>query len=138
MGKAEIKTKETEASVADFINGVADEQKRKDCFVIVDLIEKVTGDKAKMWGTAIIGFGNVPYVSPKTGREVDWFKLGFSPRKANITLYLIGLEPEFRSASLEKLGKYKTEGRCIYIKKLADVDMSILEDMITTSAKAKE
>ena len=138
MAKAQIKTQETEASVADFINAIADKQKRKDSFIIVDLMEKATGDKAKMWGGAIIGFGNVPYVSPKTDREVDWFKLGFSPRKAAFSLYLMGMTPEYRSASLEKLGKYKTEGGCIYIKKLADVDMSILEDMITTSAKAKE
>ena len=139
MGKlAEIKTKETEASVADFINAVADEQKRKDSFVILDLMEKATGYKPKMWGASLIGYGNLRYVSPNTQREVEWFKLGFSPRKAALTLYLMGLTPEYRAASLEKLGKYKTDGGCIYVKKLTDIDMTVLEDMITTSAKAKE
>ena len=139
MGKlAQIKTQETEASVTDFINAIADEQKRKDSFVIIDLMEKATGDKAKMWGGAIIGFGNLLYVSPKTDREVDWFKLGFSPRKAAFSLYLMGMTPEYRAASLEKIGKYKTDGGCIYVKKLADIDMTVLEDMITTSAKAKK
>lgn len=139
MGKlAEIKTKETEASVADFINAVADEQKRQDSFVILDLMEKATGDKPKMWGASLIGYGNLRYVSPNTKREVDWFKIGFSPRKAALTLYLMNLEPEYRAASLEKLGKHKTDGGCIYIKKLADVDVKVLEEMITASAKAKE
>lgn len=138
MAKAVIKTKETADNVADFINTVADEQKRKDSIVIVDLMEKATGNKAKMWGDTIIGLGNIPYVSPKTGREVDWFKLGFSPRKAALTLYLMGLSAEFRATSLEKLGKHKTDGGCIYIKKLTDVDMKVLEAMITESAKAKK
>ena len=139
MGKlAEIKTKETAASVTDFINAVADEQKRKDSFVVLDLMEKATGDSAKMWGTSLIGFGNLRYKSPNTEREVDWFKLGFSPRKAALTLYLMGLEAEYRTKSLEKLGKHKTDGGCIYIKKLADVDLIVLEEMITTSAKAKQ
>lgn len=139
MGKlAQIKTKETESSVADFINAVADEQKRNDSFVILDLMEKATGDKPKMWGTSLIGYGNLRYISPNTQREVDWFKIGFSPRKAALTLYLMNLEPEYRAASLEKLGKYKTDGGCIYIKKLADVDMDVLSEMITKSAKAKQ
>ena len=139
MGKlAHIKTKETETSVVDFINSVADEQKRKDSFVIVDLMEKATGDKAKIWGTSLIGFGNIRYVSPKTQREVDWFKIGFSPRKANITLYLLGLEASTRSASLQKLGKHKTDGGCIYVKKLEDIDMTVLKEMINTALNAKE
>ena len=84
MGKlAEIKTKETQESVTDFINKIDDEQKRKDCFQIITMMEKATGDKAKLWGTSIIGFGNLIYASPKTQREVEWFKLGFSPRKTN-------------------------------------------------------
>jgi len=138
MGKlAQIKTKETDNNIADFINAITDEQKRKDSFAIVDLMEKATGDKAKMWGTAIIGFGNKRYVSPKTNREVDWFKMGFSPRKVAISLYLLGLESEYRITALEKLGKYKTDGGCIYVKKLDDVDVKVLEEMIVHSAKAK-
>ncbi len=136
MGKlAEIKTKETQESVTDFINKIDDEQKRKDCFQIIAMMEKATGDKAKLWGTSIIGFGNLIYASPKTQREVEWFKLGFSPRKTNITLYLVGLDSDTRNNSLEKLGKYKTQGGCIYIKKLADVDLNVLENMIVSSAK---
>ena len=138
MGKlAQIKTKETDASVANFINGVADEQKRKDSFIIVDLMEKATGENAKMWGASLIGFGNLRYVSPKTQREVDWFKIGFSPRKANITLYLLGLDATTRATSLEKIGKYKTEGGCIYVKKLEDIDITVLEAMITAAVQEK-
>ena len=82
MGKlAEIKTKETESSVEDFINAVADEQKRKDSFAILSMMQKATKEAPKMWGSSIIGFGNLRYKSPKTGREVDWFKIGFSPRR---------------------------------------------------------
>ncbi|MGC4039437.1 MAG: DUF1801 domain-containing protein [Flavobacterium sp.] len=139
MGKlAQIKTKETEASVTDFINAVADEQKRNDSFAILNLMEKATGEQPKMWGASLIGFGNLRYVSPNTQREVDWFKIGFSPRKAALTFYLMNLEPGYRAASLEKLGKHKTDGGCIYVKKLADVDMEVLEEMIMKSAKAKE
>jgi len=85
MGKlAAIKTKQTSASVADFINSIADEQKRKDSQVILKLMEKAMKEKPKMWSSSMIGFGNVRYKSPATGREVDWFKIGFSPRKANL------------------------------------------------------
>src|SRR5215207_3250488 len=89
MGKlADIKTKPTSVSVNDFINGIADEQKRKDSQVILKLMEKATKLKPKMWGASMIGFGDLRYKSPATGREVDWFKMGFSPRKANLSLHL--------------------------------------------------
>ncbi|HZG00460.1 MAG TPA: hypothetical protein VEY71_05625, partial [Chitinophagales bacterium] len=88
---AEIKTKETTASVEDFINAVDDEQKRDDSFAILEMMKKATGEKPKMWGSAIIGFGNVRYKSPNTDREVDWFRIGFSPRKANLTVYLMNV-----------------------------------------------
>ena len=134
MGKpAVIKTKETSASVADFINSVPDEQKRKDSFVILQLMEKATKEKPKMWGSSIIGFGNVRYKSPSSGREVDWFKLGFSPRKANLTVYLIDLRPY--AEALTKLGKHKTGGGCVYINKLSDIDLKVLEKMIIVAAK---
>lgn len=84
---AEIKTKATTASVEDFINSVQDEQKRKDSFEILKMMQKATGQKPKMWGAAIIGFGDHLYRSPATGREVDWFTIGFSPRKANLSVY---------------------------------------------------
>lgn len=134
MGKlAEIKTKQNSASVEDFINSIADEQKRKDSFAILKLMEKAMKEKPKMWGSSMIGYGNVRYKSPATGREVDWFKIGFSPRKANLSLHLIDLQRH--ADALKKLGKHKTGSGCLYINKLEDVDMKILEKMIDTAAK---
>ncbi|HYF29489.1 MAG TPA: DUF1801 domain-containing protein [Chitinophagaceae bacterium] len=132
----EIKTKETESSVQEFINNIPDEQKRKDCLVLVGLMEKATKETAKMWGSSIVGFGNVRYKSPATGREVDWFKIGFSPRKANLSLYFVG-DLQAHAASLKKLGKHKVGGGCLYINKLEDVDLKILDEMINTTAKKK-
>jgi hypothetical protein len=132
--KAVIKTVETNSSVEQFINTVADEQKRKDSFVLAEMMKKATGAQPKMWGSAIIGFGNKLYVSPNTGRAVDWFIVGFSPRKANLTLYLtVGIN--HFPAELKKLGKHKTSGGCLYINKLSDVDTKVLEGMITAAAK---
>jgi hypothetical protein len=129
---AEIKTKPTSESVEDFINSIPDEQKRKDSFVILEMMKKATGEEPKMWGASIIGFGNVRYKSPKTGREVDWLRIGFSPRKANLSLYLIMNIKEY-ATTLEKLGKHKTGVGCLYINKLADIDMKVLEEMIAAS-----
>jgi len=131
---AEIKTKPTSASVEDFINSVQDEQKRKDSFVILEMMKKAIGEEPKMWGNSIIGFGNVRLKSPATGREVDWFRIGFSPRKANISLYITG-DVRLHAAALEKLGKHKTGVGCIYINKLADIDMKVLKGMIEASVK---
>ena len=137
MGKlAQIKTKETKASVEDFINSVKDEVKRNDSFVILKLMQKATKEKPKMWGSSIIGFGNLRYKSPATGREVDWFKIGFSPRKANISLY-ISMNIKMHSAELKKLGKHKTGVGCLYINKLEDVDVKVLEKMIYSAANSK-
>jgi len=134
MGKlAEIKTKENSASVDDFINSIPDEQKRMDCQVILKMMEKSTKDKPKMWGSSMIGFGNVRYKSPATGREVDWFKIGFSPRKANLSLHLINIQQH--EDALTKLGKHKTSLGCLYINKLEDVDIKVLEKMIEVAAK---
>jgi hypothetical protein len=132
---AQIKTKETEASVEDFINTVADEQKRRDCFVLLKLMQKATKAKPKMWGASLVGFGNKRYKSPASGREVDWFIIGFSPRKANLSLYLTVSMHSHDESVLKKLGKYKTGGGCLYINKLADVDLKVLEGMINTAAK---
>ena len=134
MGKlAEIKTKQTSSSVAGFIDSLADEQKRKDSQVILKLMEKAMKEKPKMWGSSMIGFGKVRYKSPATGREVDWFKIGFSPRKANLSLHLIDLKRH--ADALTKLGKHKTGMGCLYINKLEDVDIKVLEKMITAAAK---
>lgn len=132
--KAVIKTTESSASVEKFLNTVEDAQKRADSFEIVKMMEKASGAKAKMWGSAIIGFGNKVYTSPATGRQVDWFYCGFSPRKANLTLYLtvgLGVFP----AELKKLGKHKTGGGCLYINKLSDVDTKVLQTMIENAVK---
>ena len=134
MGKpAEIKTKQNAASVEDFINNITNEQKRKDCQVILKLMEKATNEEPKMWGSSMIGFGKLRYKSPASGREVDWFKIGFSPRKANISLNLIDLGKH--ADALKKLGKHKTGVGCLYINKLEDVDVKILEKIIEAAAK---
>jgi hypothetical protein len=133
---AEIKTKETTASVEDFINTVADEGKRKDSFHLLKLMEKATKEKSKMWGASLIGFGNKRFKSPNTGREVDWFVIGFSPRKANLSLYL-SLDIKQHAETLTKLGKHKTGVGCLYINKLEDIDMKVLEEMINMAAKKK-
>jgi Domain of unknown function (DU1801) len=134
MGKlAEIKTKPTAVSVLDFINGIAEEQKRKDSLVVLKLMEKAMKVKPKMWGSTMIGFGDVRYKSPATGREVDWFKIGFSPRKANLSLHLIDLQRH--AEAFKKLGKFKTGSGCLYINKLEDVDIKVLEKIINASVK---
>ena len=134
MGKlAEIKTKQTAESVDSFIENIPNEQKRKDSQVILKMMEKAMKEKPKMWGSSMIGFGNVRYKSPATGREVDWFKIGFSPRKANISLHLIDLKQH--EDALTKLGKHKTGVGCLYINKLEDVDTKVLEKMIVAAAK---
>lgn len=134
MGKlVEIKTKETKASVKDFINSVAGDQKIKDSFAILKMMEKATKEKPKMWGSSIIGFGNLVYESPSTGRQVEWFKIGFSPRKANITIYLMDMKKH--AEALKKLGKHKLGGGCLYINKLEDIDIKVLEKMIAVAAK---
>jgi hypothetical protein len=134
MGKlAEIKTKQTAASVTSFIDSLSDEQKRKDSHVILKLMEKAMKEKPKMWGSSMIGFGNVRYKSPASGREVDWFKIGFSPRKNNFSLHLIDLQRH--ADALKKLGKHKTGVGCLYINKLEDIDIKVLEKMITASVK---
>jgi hypothetical protein len=132
----EIKTKPTDASVEDFLNNITDDQKRKDSFVLLDMMKKATGEKPVLWSSSIIGFGIKRYKSPATGREVDWLKLGFSPRKSNLSLYLTtGIKEH--AAALEKLGKHKTGVGCLYINKLSDIDIKVLKKMIEVSAKNK-
>ena len=129
---AELKTKLNNASVDKFLKGVKDEQTRADCYQIIEMMNKATKAEPKMWGTSIIGFGNI-HLKYESGRELDWFPIGFSPRKQNTTLYLMGgLE---QKELLDKLGKYSTGKGCLYIKKLADVDIKVLNKLVTTSAK---
>lgn len=137
MGKlVEIKTKPTSLSVKDFIDSITDEQKRKDSLIILKLMERATKEKPKMWGSSMIGFGDVRYKSPATGREVDWFKIGFSPRKANISLHLV-LDLKRHADALSKIGKHKTGVGCLYINKLEDIDIKVLEKLITAAAQKK-
>jgi hypothetical protein len=137
MGKlAVIKTKQTSVSVEDFINSVKDEGQRKDSFAILKMMQKATKEKPKMWGSSMIGFGNKIYKSPATGREVEWFKIGFSPRKANISLHLV-LDIKKHTAELKKLGKHKTGVGCLYINRLDDVEVKVLEKLIIIAAKIK-
>jgi len=137
MGKlAEIKTKQTSSSVTDFIDSIPDEQKRKDSQVILNMMQKATKEDPKMWSSSMIGFGNIRYKSPNTGREVDWFKMGFAPRKANLSLHL-GLDVKRHADDLNQLGKYKTGVGCLYINKLEDINLKVLEKIITTAAQSK-
>ncbi|HLO90113.1 MAG TPA: DUF1801 domain-containing protein [Lentimicrobium sp.] len=129
----EIKTKPTALSVEDFINQFQEESKKKDCFVLLEMMKKATGEKPVLWSNSIIGFGNKRYKSPSTGREVDWLKIGFSPRKANFSLYLHLYSID--ESELSKLGKFKTGVGCLYINKLADVDTDILQQLINLSAE---
>lgn len=131
---AELKTKETEASVNKFLKAFKDEQLQKDCFSLIDIMEKVTKSKPKMWGTSIVGFGNYHYKS-KSGREGDWFYCGFSPRKQNLTIYVSMCDLSKQKDLLKKLGKHKTSKSCIYIKTLADIDKKILKELISKSIK---
>jgi Domain of unknown function (DU1801) len=133
---AEIKTKQNAASVEDFINSVGDEQKRKDSFAILEMMKKATGEEPKMWGSSIIGFGTKRYKSPTSGREVDWLIIGFSPRKANLSLYL-SMDINQHADVLKKLGKHKTGVGCLYINKLEDIDEKILKGLIDSSLKRK-
>jgi hypothetical protein len=137
MGKlAEIKTKQTDSSVADFIDSLKDEEKRKDCFILLKLMQKASKEKPKIWGSSMIGFGKKIYKSPATGREVEWFKIGFSPRKANFSLHLV-IDIKKYASELKKLGKHKAGVGCLYINKLADIDLKVLEKLINEAAKIK-
>jgi hypothetical protein len=132
---AVLKTRENNASIDDFLASLPDAKQRKDAKEILAMMKKLTGEKPKMWGGSIIGFGKYIYTSPATGRSGEWFMTGFSPRKQYLTIYII---PGFAAYSkyLKKLGKYKISGgSCLYINKLADVDMKILKDLISLGYK---
>jgi hypothetical protein len=130
---AENKTKPTKGSVTAFLNKIKDRQLRDDCFVILEMMQKVSNCEPVMWGSAIIGFGTYHYVY-ESGREGDTILIGFSPRKQNISIYLTGglnkVEDE-----LSKLGKYKTGGGCLYIKSLSDVKVTVLRNVFAKAFK---
>jgi hypothetical protein len=124
---AELKTKKTQLSVTAFIKQIPEEQKRKDALVIMELMEKATKVKGKMWGTSIIGFGD-RHLKYESGRELDWFLMGFSPRKQNFALYVSGAVGQ--QSLLNKLGKHKTGKGCLYLNKLEEVNLSVLNEII--------
>lgn len=130
---AENKTKVTDVSVEAFLERVENDQKREDCFTLMKLMEEVTGQPAKMWGTAIVGFGEYHY-KYDSGREGDFMLVGFSPRKANLTLYIVGGFDEYEPL-LNKLGKFTTGKSCMYVKRLTDIDMDTLKTMVQRSVK---
>jgi hypothetical protein len=130
---AEVKTKVNNASVEGFLNEVQNETVRKDCFEIMNMMKQVTKEEPKMWGSSMVGFGSYHYKG-KSGREGDWMLTGFSPRKQNLTLYLMGGFDEQKDL-LKKLGKYKTSVGCLYIKKLDDVDKKVLKELVAGSVK---
>jgi hypothetical protein len=130
---AELKTKVNDASVDKFLQSVKDERVRDDCYKILDIMQKATKAEHKMWGTSIIGFGSYHYKG-KSGREGDWMLTGFSPRKQNLTLYIMPGFDEYENL-MKKLGKYTTGKSCLYIKKLEDVDTKVLKELVAKSAK---
>lgn len=130
---AELKTKATNASVDKFLAGVQDERRRNDCLTVAKLMQQVTKAPPKMWGPSIVGFGDYTY-RYESGRELEWFLVGFSPRKEALTLYLMPGSLEF-SAALKNLGKHKTGKGCVYIKSLDDVDQHALKALLQESVK---
>ena len=127
------KTRATTAKVSDFLAGIKDSQKRADCKAIGAMMRKATGKRAKMWGSSIVGYGSYHYAYA-SGREGDWMECGFSPRAQNISVYIMpGFKPF--NGLLKKLGKYKTGKSCLYIKRLDDVDRTVLEKLIVESVK---
>lgn len=133
---AENKTKPTTKSVPEFIEQIEDPKRRADCKTISALMERLSGSKPKIWGESIVGFGDYHY-KYASGREGDWFQVGFSPRKQNLTLYIMGYL-EFYSDILESLGKFKHGKGCLYINNLEDIDMDVLENLISTSINRLE
>ena len=128
---AELKTKLTDASVKDFLDGIADERKRQDSYAILAMMQEVTGVEAKMWGDSIVGFGSYHY-KYASGREADWMLVGFSPRKQNLTLYIMSGFEQYDQL-LQRLGKHSTAKSCLYIKRLADVDLTVLRELVKLS-----
>lgn len=128
MAGAELKTKQTDASVEDFLNSVENAERRTDGFRVLEMFRRITGEEPKMWGPSIIGFGSRKFKYPD-GREIDWMAVAFSPRKTNLTLYVICDSPK-QPELLAKLGKHSTSVSCLYIKRLSDVDEKVLEKIV--------
>ncbi|MCG8353132.1 MAG: DUF1801 domain-containing protein [Chloroflexales bacterium] len=130
---AELKTKPNEASVEAFLNGITDAKKREDCFAVKEIMQQGTGVEPRMWGDSIVGFGTYHY-KYESGREGDWFVTGFSPRKQNLTLYIMAGFDQYDEL-LAKLGKHKTGKSCLYVKKLDDIDRATLRELVQQSVE---
>lgn len=133
---AEVITKKNDASVESFLANVPDEKKRADCFDLLKLMKEATGAEPKMWGSSLVGFGSYHY-RYKSGREGDWFLTGFSPRKQNLTLYIMAGFSKYE-ALMTRLGKYKTGKSCLYLKRLSDVEIPILKELVKRSVAYME
>lgn len=129
---AELKTKVTKASAKGFIDKISDKTKKQDSLVLLRLFQNITGEKPKMWGASIIGFGSYHYKSERSSQEGNWPLTGFSPRKQNLTLYIMLGFADY-SDILKKLGKHKTSVGCLYINKLSDIDIDVLRQLIKKS-----
>lgn len=130
---AELKTRRNDGDVDAFLDSIEDETKREDAKAVRTLMEEVTGDEAAMWGDSIVGFGERLVVYPN-GRELDWFTVGFSPRKQSLTLYIMDGFDQY-DAFLSKLGKHSTGKSCLYVKRLSDVDTTVLRDLVEASVR---
>ncbi len=129
---AELKTKETNQPATDFLDTITPEEKRQDGYALLELFTKVTGEKPRMWGTSIVGFGKYHYKSERSVQEGDWPLVGFSPRKQNLTLYIMAGNTD-NETMLKKLGKHKSSVGCLYITRLSDIDTSVLSKLIENS-----
>jgi hypothetical protein len=129
---AELKTKPQSGSVKEFLKSIPDQRKRKDALILLDVFQKITGERPTLWGSAIVGFGDYHYRSERTGREGDWFLTGFSPRKQNLTLYIMSGFERY-GPLLKALGKHKLGKGCLYINSLEDVDMAVLKQLLQKS-----
>ena len=132
---SELKTKKNDDDVNKFLDNIEDEQRRKDTKEVTRLMQETTGEKPVMWGSSIIGFGTYHY-EYASGREGDWMRIGLSPRKQNLTLYIMDGFSDYDKL-LGKLGKYKTGKSCLYINKLEEIDLNILREMIKKSYESK-
>jgi len=130
---ADLKTRQTDASVEAFLGTIADDTRREECLTVAKIMEKATGAKPRMWGASIIGFGSYHY-KYESGREGDWFLTGFSPRKQDLTLYIMNGVERY-PALMRKLGKHKTGKSCLYIRRLSDIDLQVLEELIGQSVR---
>jgi hypothetical protein len=132
---AELKTKKQNTGVKQFIDDIQDPEVRQDCMVLHELMSRITGDEGDMWGTSIVGYGTYHY-RYATGREADWLRMGFSPRKQNLTMYFMSGFTEMQDL-LDKIGPHSLGKGCLYVKRLSDIDLKVLEALIKRSSASK-